>query len=113
MTQRRSWPGTPRHPSPPAPTPRRLPGAAEGSPYHVTVTRTAPAKLALVLAWLIAVLIHGVFNLVAVLLVSSGLPNATLLTEGALLVMTIVLWAVFVLRCRPRFPVDIQPAPAR
>ncbi len=64
-------------------------------------------------AWLIAVLIHGVFNLVAVLLVSSGLPNATLLTEGALLVMTIVLWAVFVLRCRPRFPVDIQPAPAR
>ena len=55
MTQRRSWPGTPRYPSPPAPTPRRLPGAAEGSPYHVTVTRTAPAKLALVLAWLIAV----------------------------------------------------------
>lgn len=64
------------------------------------------------LAWLAAVLIHGLCNLAAVLLATSGLPNATLLAELALLVLVAAFWALFVLRCRPRFPVDVAPVPA-
>ena len=44
MTQRRSWPGTPRHPSPPAPTPRRLPGAA-GLPDILAELQQVRARL--------------------------------------------------------------------
>lgn len=64
------------------------------------------------LAWVAAVLIHGAGNLTAVLLVSSGLPNAVLLAEVALLVLVAAFWAVFVLRSRPRFPVEVL-SPAR
>lgn len=61
------------------------------------------------LAWVSAVLIHGVCNLAAVLLISSGLPNAALIAEGVLMVMVAAFWALFVLRVRPRFPLEILP----
>lgn len=61
------------------------------------------------LAWVSAVLIHGVCNLTVVALATSALPNAMLIAEGVLLVMVAAFWALFVLRCRPRFPTEIQP----
>ncbi|MFT4297545.1 MAG: YhfC family glutamic-type intramembrane protease [Micropruina sp.] len=62
------------------------------------------------LAWVVAVLIHGVCNLAAVLLVTSGIPGANVIAEVVLLALVIAFWAVFVLRSRPRFPSEIQPA---
>lgn len=59
------------------------------------------------LAWVVAVLIHGVCNLTAVLLVSSGLPSAMLLAEGALLALVAAFWVVFVWPSRRRFPVGL------
>ncbi len=65
------------------------------------------------LAWAVAVAIHGVCNLAAVLLARSGLPGAALLAEGALLVLVAAFWALFVWRSRPWFPVAPEPPPAR
>ncbi|MFT4216661.1 MAG: YhfC family glutamic-type intramembrane protease [Micropruina sp.] len=56
------------------------------------------------LAWVSAVLIHGVSNLVVVLLATSGLPGASVLAEVALLALVAGFWTLFVLRSRPWFP---------
>ena len=56
------------------------------------------------LVWVLAVLVHGVCNLAAVLLVSSGLPGAALIAEAALFALVAAFWVLFVIPSRRRWP---------